>query len=59
MAIKTLDLHGVKHEDVERLWVYNFSKRKGFTREFSKKEYFEWLYAKHEGARAAFAKKNC
>tara|TARA_R100000808_G_C2153477_1_gene163700 strand:+ start:1686 stop:2138 length:453 start_codon:yes stop_codon:yes gene_type:complete len=46
-------------EDVERLWVYNFSKRKGFTREFSKKEYFEWLYAKHEAARAAFAKKNC
>tara|TARA_B100000287_G_C20124655_1_gene579746 strand:- start:85 stop:420 length:336 start_codon:yes stop_codon:yes gene_type:complete len=33
--------------DMERLWVYNLSRRVGF-KEFSKENYFKWLRAKHD-----------
>jgi len=36
-------------EDMERFWVYNLSKDKGW-RTWNKKEYFDWLESKHHKA---------
>ena len=52
-AVQTAEKLGVEayiilfDDDVERLWVYNLSRKIGF-KEFSKKEYFIWLKEKHD-----------
>ena len=52
-AVQTAEKLGVEayiilfDDDVERLWVYNLSREKGFL-EFSKEKYFRWLRGKHD-----------
>ena len=52
-AVQTAEKLGVEayiilfDGDLERFWVYNLSREKGFL-EFSKEKYFRWLRGKHD-----------
>lgn len=52
-AVRTAEVLGAEayiilfDDDMERLWVYNLSRKIGF-REFTREKYFEWLKSKHD-----------